>query len=185
MLAGFNMRLTSVPPALSDEVCRSILGLIGVWYNNFFAAQTIAVLPYDQYLFRLSSYLEQLDMESNGKHVDLEGRRVDYQTGPILWGTHGTNGQHAYYQLIHQGTKLIPCDFIGFLQSLNPLGRHHDLLMANLFAQTEALAFGKTAEQVKADGVALTRPHCAHSGNPEHLFYSNASLPRRWANWSP
>jgi glucose-6-phosphate isomerase len=131
-----------------------LLALIGIWYDNWFGAQTVAVLPYDQYLVRLSAYLQQLDMESNGKRVDLEGRKVDYQTGPILWGTSGTNGQHAYYQLIHQGTKLIPCDFIGFCQTLNQVGRHHDLLMSNFFAQTEALAFGKTTDEVRADGVA-------------------------------
>jgi glucose-6-phosphate isomerase len=130
-----------------------LMGVLGVWYDNFFGAETHAVLPYDQYLARFAAYLQQLDMESNGKRVDLEGRPVDYQTGPIVWGEPGTNGQHAFYQLIHQGTKLIPCDFIGFLHSHNPLGRHHDLLMANLFAQSEALAFGKTAEEVRAEGV--------------------------------
>jgi glucose-6-phosphate isomerase len=143
-----------------------LLGLIGIWYNNFFAAETLAILPYDHYLSRFSAYLEQLDMESDGKRVDLDGNPVSYQTGPIVWGTPGTNGQHAYYQLIHQGTKLIPCDFIGFNHSLNPLGNHHDLLMANFFAQTEALAFGKTAEQVKADGVsAMQVPHRTFPGN--------------------
>ncbi len=143
-----------------------LLGLIGIWYNNFFGAETVAILPYDHYLGHLSSYLQQLDMESNGKHVDLEGRPVNYQTGPIIWGQPGTNGQHAFYQLIHQGTKLIPCDFIGFYQALNPLGRQHDLLMANFFAQTEALAFGKTAEEVAADGVpAFQVPHRTFEGN--------------------
>ncbi len=143
-----------------------ILGLLGVWYNNFFGAETLAVLPYDHYLGRLSAYLQQLDMESNGKQVDLAGNRVDYSTGPIVWGTPGTNGQHAYYQLIHQGTKLIPCDFIGFCQTLNPLGRHHDLLMANFFAQTEALAFGKTEADVRADGVPdFQVPHRIFAGN--------------------
>ena len=166
MLAGFHTMDEHFRTAPFEQNLPVILGLIGLWYNNFFRAQTVAVLPYDQYLFRLSSYLEQLDMESDGKSVDLDGKRVDYQTGPIVWGTHGTNGQHAYYQLIHQGTKLIPCDFIGFLQSLNPLGRHHDLLMANIFAQSEALAFGKTAEQVKADGVAPELvPHRTFEGN--------------------
>jgi len=143
-----------------------LLGLLGIWYNNFFGAQTLAVLPYDHYLGRLPAYLQQLDMESNGKHVDLEGNRVDYQTGPVVWGTPGTNGQHAYYQLLHQGTKLVPCDFIGFCQTLNPLPPHHDLLMANLFAQTEALAFGKTPEEVKADGVPdFQVPHRTFEGN--------------------
>jgi glucose-6-phosphate isomerase len=143
-----------------------LLGLLGVWYDDFFGAATVAILPYDHYVGRLPSYLQQLDMESNGKHMDLAGNEVDYQTGPIVWGTPGTNGQHAYYQLFHQGTKLIPCDFIGFCQTLNPLGRHHDLLMANLFAQTEALAFGKTAAEVKADGVPdFQVPHRTFAGN--------------------
>ena len=148
-----------------------LLGLLGLWYNNFFGAETLAILPYDHYLGRFSAYLQQLDMESNGKHVDLDGNRVDYQTGPIVWGTPGTNGQHAYYQLIHQGTKLIPCDFIGFRQSLNPLGNHHDLLMANFFAQTEALAFGKTADEVRADGVpdgASAASHVRRQPSDEH-----------------
>ena len=130
-----------------------LMALLGIWYDNFFGAQTYAVLPYDQYLARLPAYLQQLDMESNGKRVDLDGRPVSYETGPIVWGEPGTNGQHAFYQLIHQGTKLIPCDFIGFLESHNPIGKHHDLLMANLFAQSEALAFGKTADEVRAEGV--------------------------------
>jgi glucose-6-phosphate isomerase len=129
-----------------------LMGLLSLWYNDFFGAQTVAVLPYEQYLKRFPAYLQQLTMESNGKHVTLGGARVDYDTGPIYWGEPGTNGQHSFYQLIHQGTRLIPADFIGFAQTLNPLGRHHDLLLANVFAQTEALAFGKTAEQVKAEG---------------------------------
>ena len=129
-----------------------LLGLLAVWYTDFFGAQTVAVLPYDQYLKRFPAYLQQLTMESNGKHVTLDGTEVDYQTSPIYWGEPGTNGQHSFYQLIHQGTRLIPCDFIAFAQSLNPLGQHHDMLMANVFAQTEALAFGKTPEQVKAEG---------------------------------
>jgi len=129
-----------------------LMGLLGVWYGNFFGAETLAVLPYDRYLWRLPAYLQQLEMESNGKHVNLGGVQVDYQTGPIIWGQPGTNGQHAFYQLIHQGTKLIPCDFIGFCQALNPLGRHHDLLMANLLAQTEALAFGRSAAELRAAG---------------------------------
>ena len=143
-----------------------LLGLLGIWYNNFFGAQTHSILPYDQYLWRLSAYCQQLDMESNGKHVTLDGEPVDYQTGPIIWGQPGTNGQHAYYQLIHQGTKLIPCDFIGFCRTLNPLGNHHDLLMANLFAQTEALAFGKTGEEAAAEGMpAVQVPHRTFEGN--------------------
>src|SRR5690606_32122147 len=135
-------------------------------YNNFWGAESHAVLPYDQYLKRFSAYLQQLDMESNGKHVTLDGERCDYQTGPIIWGEPGTNGQHAFYQLIHQGTKLIPCDFIGFAQSLNPRENQHDLLMANFFAQTEALAFGKTEAEVARDGVpAELVPHKVFEGN--------------------
>src|SRR6202040_4042624 len=129
-----------------------LLGLLALWYNDFFEAETVAVLPYEQYLKRFPAYLQQLTMESNGKHVTLEGARVNYSTGPIFWGEPGTNGQHSFYQLIHQGTKLVPCDFIGFHRSLNPLGEHHDLLVANVFAQTEALAFGKTPEQVREEG---------------------------------
>jgi glucose-6-phosphate isomerase len=166
MLAGFHEmdeHFRTVPLQRNLPV---ILGLLGLWYNNFFGAQTVAVLPYDHYLNRLSQYLQQLDMESNGKSVDLEGKAVEYQTGPVIWGQPGTNGQHAFYQLIHQGTKLIPCDFIGFSQTRNPLGHHHDLLMANLFAQTEALAFGKTADEVAADGVPTFQvPHRTFQGN--------------------
>ena len=137
-----------------------------VWYADFFDARTIAVLPYDQYLKRFPAYLQQLMMESNGKHVTIQGKRINYQTGPIVWGEPGTNGQHSFYQLIHQGTRLIPCDFIGFAQSLNPLGEHHDLLMANVFAQTEALAFGRTAAEVKAEGTpARLVPHRVFEGN--------------------
>jgi len=130
-----------------------ILALLGVWYNNFFDAETCAILPYDQYLSRLAAYLQQADMESNGKSVTRRGKPVNYQTGPIVWGEPGTNGQHAFYQLIHQGTKLIPCDFIGFARSHNPLGDHHAKLMSNFFAQTEALAFGKSEEEAAAEGV--------------------------------
>ena len=166
MLAGFHAMDEHFRTAPFERNMPVLLGLIGLWYNNFFGAQTVAILPYDYYLGRLPNYLQQLDMESNGKSVDLDGRRVNYQTGPIIWGQPGTNGQHAFYQLIHQGTKLIPCDFIGFSKSLNPLGMHHDLLMANLFAQTEALAFGKTAEEVAADGVqAFQVPHRTFEGN--------------------
>jgi glucose-6-phosphate isomerase len=124
-----------------------LMGLLGIWYASFFGSETVAVLPYDQYLKRFPAYLQQLTMESNGKSVTLDGTRVDYETGAIFWGEPGTNGQHSFYQLIHQGTRLIPCDFIGFCQTLNPRGRHHDLLMSNLFAQSEALAFGQSAEQ--------------------------------------
>jgi glucose-6-phosphate isomerase len=143
-----------------------LMGLISVWYNDFFGAQTVAVLPYDQYLKRFPAYLQQLTMESNGKHVTLAGTPVDHQTGPIYWGEPGTNGQHSFYQLIHQGTRFIPCDFIAFAHPLNPLGRHHDLLLANVFAQTEALAFGKTREQVKAEGTPdWLVPHRVCEGN--------------------
>jgi glucose-6-phosphate isomerase len=143
-----------------------LMGLLAVWYNNFFDAQTVAVLPYEQYLKRFPAYLQQLTMESNGKHVTLDGREVAYQTSPIYWGEPGTNGQHSFYQLIHQGTKLIPGDFIAFAQPLHPLGRHHDILLANVFAQTEALAFGKTAEQVKAEGTpGWLVPHRVFQGN--------------------
>ncbi len=166
MLAGFHAIDEHFRTAPFERNLPVLLGLIGIWYNNFFDAETVAILPYDHYLSHFSAYLQQLDMESDGKHVDLEGRTVDYQTGPIIWGQPGTNGQHAFYQLIHQGTKLIPCDFIGFCQPLNPLPPHHDLLMANFFAQTEALAFGKTAEEVAADGVpAFQVPHRTFEGN--------------------
>jgi glucose-6-phosphate isomerase len=166
MLAGFHEMDEHFRTAPLERNLPVLLGLIGIWYNNFFGAETVAILPYDQYLGRLPSYLQQLDMESDGKHVDLEGNTVNYQTGPIIWGQPGTNGQHAFYQLIHQGTKLIPADFIGFNQSLNPIGRHHDLLMANFFAQTEALAFGKTSQEVEADGVpAFQVPHRTFEGN--------------------
>jgi glucose-6-phosphate isomerase len=143
-----------------------LLGLLGIWYNNFFGTESHAILPYDQYLGRFSAYLQQLDMESNGKSVDRAGAVVEYQTGPVIWGQPGTNGQHAFYQLIHQGTKLIPCDFIGFCQSLNPQSRQHDLLMANLFAQSEALAFGKSEAEVAAEGVSAPLvPHRSFAGN--------------------
>ena len=166
MLDGFHEMDEHFLTAPFEQNLPVLLGLIGLWYNNFFGAESIAVLPYDHYLGRFPAYLQQLDMESNGKHTDLEGNRVDYQTGPIVWGQPGTNGQHAYYQLIHQGTKLIPCDFIGFAKSLNPIGRHHDLLMANFFAQTEALAFGKTSAEVEADGVPEHQtPHRIFDGN--------------------
>lgn len=166
MLGGFHAMDEHFRTAPFEQNLPVLLGLIGIWYNNFFDAQTVAILPYDHYLSHLSAYFQQLDMESDGKHVDLEGNTVNYQTGPIIWGQPGTNGQHAFYQLIHQGTKLILCDFIGFYQALNPLGRHHDLLMANFFAQTEALAFGKTTEEVEADGVpAFQVPHRTFEGN--------------------
>jgi glucose-6-phosphate isomerase len=141
-------------------------GLLSVWYNDFFGAQTVAVLPYEQYLKRFPAYLQQLTMESNGKYVTLDGKTVTYDTCPVYWGEPGTNGQHSFYQLIHQGTRLIPCDFIAFAKTLNPVGRHHDMLIANVFAQAEALAFGKTAEEVKADGIAdWLVPHRVFEGN--------------------
>jgi glucose-6-phosphate isomerase len=156
-----------------------LLGLLGVWYIDLFGAETLAVLPYDNYLARLPAYLQQLDMESNGKHVTLEGERVDYNTGPVVWGQPGTNGQHAFYQLIHQGTRLIPSDFIGFSTSLNPLGPHHDLLVANLLAQTEALAFGRTREEVEAEGGPRDQvPHRVFEGNrPTTTLLADALTP--------
>ncbi|MER3439027.1 MAG: glucose-6-phosphate isomerase, partial [Chloroflexota bacterium] len=179
MLAGFRAMDEHFRTAPLDRNLPVLLGLIGIWYNNFFGAETLAVLPYDQYLKRFPAYLQQLDMESNGKSVTLDGQLVDYQTGPVVWGEPGTNGQHAFFQLLHQGTKLIPCDFIGFCQSLNPLEGHHDLLMANLFAQTEALAFGKTAEEVRAEGVpeALV-PHRTFPGNrPSNTLLADRLTP--------
>jgi glucose-6-phosphate isomerase len=166
MLAGFHEMDEHFRTAAFARNLPVLLGLLGVWYNNFFGSQTVAVLPYDQYLKRFPAYLQQLTMESNGKSVTLEGTRVDYQTGAVFWGEPGTNGQHSFYQLIHQGSKLIPCDFIGFGKALNPLGDHHDLLMSNLLAQSEALAFGKTAAEVKAEGTAdWLVPHRVFEGN--------------------
>jgi glucose-6-phosphate isomerase len=166
MLAGFHAMDEHFRTAPFERNLPVLMGLLGVWYSDFFDAQTVAVLPYDQYLEHLPAYLQQLTMESNGKHVTLAGARVDYQTAPIYWGERGTNGQHSFYQLIHQGTKLVPCDFIGFCQTLNPLGSQHDLLMANLFAQTEALAFGKTCDEVRAEGVPdWLAPHRSFDGN--------------------
>jgi glucose-6-phosphate isomerase len=166
MLGGFHEIDEHFRTAPFERNLPVLLGLISVWYNDFFGAQTVAVLPYDQYLKRFPAYLQQLTMESNGKHVMLDGTRVDYDTGPIYWGEPGTNGQHSFYQLIHQGTRLIPCDFITFAKALNPLGPHHDMLVANVFAQTEALAFGKTAEEVKAEGTpASLVPHRVFDGN--------------------
>ena len=166
MLAGLRAMDEHFRTAPFERNLPVLMGLLGVWYNNFFGAQTVAVLPYDQYLKRFPAYLQQLAMESNGKSVTLEGTGVDYQTGPIFWGEPGTNGQHSFYQLIHQGTKLVPCDFIVFCESLNPLGRHHDLLVANVFAQAEALAFGKSADQVKTEGTPdWLAPHRVFEGN--------------------
>jgi glucose-6-phosphate isomerase len=166
MLKGFHAMDEHFRTAPFERNLPVLMGLLALWYGNFFGAQTVAVLPYDQYLKRFPAYLQQLTMESNGKHVTLDGRAVDYQTGPIYFGEPGTNGQHSFYQLIHQGTPLVPCDVIGMCQSLNPLGQHHDLLMANVFAQTEALAFGQTAEEVKAEGTPdWLVPHRTFDGN--------------------
>jgi glucose-6-phosphate isomerase len=166
MLAGFHAMDEHFREAPTAANLPMTMGLLSVWYADFFGAQTQAVLPYDQYLHRFPAYLQQLTMESNGKHVTLDGAHVDYDTGAVYWGEPGTNGQHSFYQLIHQGTRLIPCDFIGFANSLNPLGRHHDLLMSNVFAQGEALAFGKTPEQVRAEGTAEeVIPHRVMEGN--------------------
>jgi len=166
MLDGFHAMDEHFRSAPFGQNLPVLMGLLSVWYTDFFGAQTQAVLPYDQYLKRFPAYLQQLAMESNGKHVTLAGARVDCATSPIVWGEPGTNGQHSFYQLLHQGTPLVPCDFIGFCQSLNPLGAQHDLLMANLFAQTQALAFGKTADEVRAEGTgeALV-PHRVFEGN--------------------
>ncbi len=166
MLAGFHEMDEHFRTAAFERNLPVIMGLLCVWYNNFFGAQTAAVLPYDQYLKRFPAYLQQLTMESNGKHVTLEGAHVDYETGPIFWGEPGTNGQHSFYQLIHQGTKLVPCDFIGFCRTLNEVGDHHDLLMANVFAQAEALAFGRTEDEVRAEGTPdRLVPHRVFEGN--------------------
>jgi glucose-6-phosphate isomerase len=166
MLDGFHEMDEHFRSAPFERNLPVLMGMLAIWYNNFFGAQTVAVLPYEQYLKRFPAYLQQLTMESNGKHVTGNGIQVDYDTGPIYWGEPGTNGQHSFYQLIHQGTRLIPCDFIAFARSLNPLGQHHDMLLANVFAQTEALAFGKTAEQVKAEGTPdWLVPHRLFEGN--------------------
>jgi glucose-6-phosphate isomerase len=166
MLDGFHQMDEHFRTTPFERNLPVLMGLLSVWYNDFFGAQTVAVLPYEQYLKRFPAYLQQLTMESNGKHVTLDGSEVDYPTGPIYWGEPGTNGQHSFYQLIHQGTRLIPADFIAFVHTLNPLGRHHDMLVANVLAQTEALAFGKTAEQVEAEGTpAWLVPHRVFEGN--------------------
>ncbi len=180
MLDGFHAMDEHFRTAPFAENLPVIMGLLGLWYNNFFGAQTVAVLPYDQYLKRFPAYLQQLTMESNGKRVTLDGGAItDYQTGPIYWGEPGTNGQHSFYQLIHQGTKLIPCDFIGFARSLNPVGNHHDLLMSNIFAQAEALAFGKATADVEAEGTpAWLAPHRTFEGNrPSSVLLAEALTP--------
>src|SRR3954454_15644472 len=180
LLAGFHAVDEHFRSAPLRENLPALMGLLGLWYRDFFGAQTVAVLPYDQYLKRFPAYLQQLTMESNGKRVTLDGAEVDYDTGAVYWGEPGTNGQHSFYQLIHQGTALIPCDFIGFFRSLNPLGDHHDILTANLFAQSEALAFGKTAEEVRAEGTpeALV-PHRVFPGNrPSSTILAEQLTPR-------
>ena len=166
MLDGFHQMDEHFRTAPFERNLPVLMALLAVWYNDFFGAQTVAVLPYEQYLKRFPAYLQQLTMESNGKHFTIDGKKVAYDTGPIYWGEPGTNGQHSFYQLIHQGTRLIPCDFIAFNKTLNPLGRHHDMLLANVFAQTEALAFGKTPEEVKAEGTSdCLVPHRTFEGN--------------------
>jgi glucose-6-phosphate isomerase len=178
MLAGFHEMDEHFRTAPFEKNLPVLMGLLGLWYTDFFGAQTVAVLPYEQYLKRFPAYLQQLTMESNGKHVTVDGITVGYATGPIYWGEPGTNGQHSFYQLIHQGTHLIPCDFIAFAKTLNPLGRH-DLLLANVFAQTEALAFGKTPEQVKAEGTPdWLVPHRVFEGNrPSNTILADKLTP--------
>ncbi len=180
MLAGFHAMDEHFRTAPFAKNLPVILGLLAVWYTDFFGAQTVAVLPYDQYLKRFPAYLQQLTMESNGKHVTLAGTPVQADTGPVYWGEPGTNGQHSFYQLIHQGTRLIPCDFLTFVEALNPLGRHHDMLVANVFAQAEALAFGKTADEVRAEGTPdWLVPHRVFEGNrPSNTFLAQRLTPR-------
>ena len=179
MLSGFHQMDEHFRTAPFEKNLPVLLGLLGIWYADFFGAQTIAVLPYEQYLKRFPAYLQQLTMESNGKHVTLDGREVNYATGPVYWGEPGTNGQHSFYQLIHQGTSLIPCDFIAFSKTLNKLGPHHDILIANVFAQAEALAFGKTPEQVKAEGTPdWLVPHRVFEGNrPSNTILADRLTP--------
>jgi glucose-6-phosphate isomerase len=179
MLGGFHRMDEHFRTAPFERNLPVLMGLLTVWYVNFFGAQTVAVLPYENYLKRFPAYLQQLTMESNGKHVTLSGERVSYDTSPIYWGEPGTNGQHSFYQLIHQGTRLIPCDFIAFAHALTPLGRHHDILMANVFAQAEALAFGKTAEEVEAEGAAPALvPHRVFEGNrPSNTILADRLTP--------
>ena len=180
MLAGFHAMDVHFRTSPVEKNMPALLGLLIFWYTDFFDAQTVAVLPYEQYLKRFPAYLQQLTMESNGKHVTLDGTHVEYETGPVYWGEPGTNGQHSFYQLIHQGTRLIPCDFIGFAKTLNPIGEHHDILMANVFAQAEALAFGKTAEQVRAEGTPdWLVPHRVFEGNrPSNTILAEVLTPK-------
>jgi glucose-6-phosphate isomerase len=179
MLEGFHQMDEHFRTTPFEKNLPVLMGLLVIWYTDFFDAETIAVLPYEQYLKRFPAYLQQLTMESNGKHVTVEGKRVSYATGPIFWGEPGTNGQHSFYQLIHQGTRLIPCDFIAFGEALTPLGRHHDLLLANVFAQAEALAFGKTAAEVKAEGTLdWLVPHRVFEGNrPSNVLLAERLTP--------
>ena len=180
MLDGFHQMDEHFRTAPFERNLPVLMGLLAIWYNDFFGAATVAVLPYEQYLKRFPAYLQQLTMESNGKHVTLDGSTVTCDTGPVYWGEPGTNGQHSFYQLIHQGTRLIPCDFIAFYQTLNPLGRHHDILLANVFAQAEALAFGKTAQQVKTEGTPdWLVPHRVFEGNrPSNVILADRLTPR-------
>ena len=180
MLDGFHQMDEHFRTAPFERNLPVLMGLLAVWYNDFFGAQTVAVLPYEQYLKRFPAYLQQLTMESNGKHVTLDGGRIGCDTGPIYWGEPGTNGQHSFYQLIHQGTRLVPCDFIAFAKPLNPLGRHHDMLLANVFAQSEALAFGKSSEQVKAEGTPdWLVPHRVFEGNrPSNTILAERFTPK-------
>ena len=180
MLAGFHDMDEHFRTAPLGRNLPVLLGLLALWYVDFFGAQTIGVMPYEQYLKRFPAYLQQLTMESNGKHVTLEGRAVDYETGPVYWGEPGTNGQHSFYQLIHQGTKLIPVDLIGFGKSLNPIGNHHDILTSNVFAQAQALAFGKTEEEVRSEGTAANVvPHRVMEGNrPTNVILAEELTPR-------
>ena len=180
LLGGFHEMDEHFRTAPFERNLPVLMGLLAVWYSDFFGAETVAVLPYEQYLKRFPAYLQQLTMESNGKHVTLDGTQVEYSTGPIYWGEPGTNGQHSFYQLIHQGTRLIPCDFIAFVKTLNPLSRHHDMLLANVFAQTEALAFGKTPEQVKAEGTPdWLVPHRVFEGNrPSNTILAEKLTPQ-------
>jgi glucose-6-phosphate isomerase len=180
MLAGMHEMDEHFRTAPAERSMPALLGLLAIWNNDFLGAATLAVLPYDQYLKRLPAYLQQLTMESNGKHVTLAGDPVGVETAPILWGEPGSNGQHSFYQLIHQGTRIVPCDFIGFCQGLNTLGRQHDLLMSNLFAQTEALAFGKTAAEVAAEGTpAELVPHRVFAGNrPSNALLADRLTPK-------
>jgi glucose-6-phosphate isomerase len=179
MLDGFHQMDEHFRTARFEKNLPVLMGLLSIWYTDFFGSETIAVLPYENYLKRFPAYLQQLTMESNGKHVTLDGKTVNYDTGPIYWGEPGTNGQHSFYQLIHQGTRLIPCDFIAFANALTPLGRHHDILLANVFAQAEALAFGKAADQVKAEGTPdWLVPHRVFAGNrPSNTILADRLTP--------